>query len=180
MNRENMTNEFYNQTITAWAKKDLKHSFYADHQSRLPLYGLSAFLLLLPALLIYGGISNYFRGGDSETTSRFLEIGIGGFVLFGAGVVWLVFFYWRVLLETLDKDGVEISSGRRFLWNDFQYVNEVLVTRRRGGGKQFLRYELVFGDGKALIPADLKNIGRIEVLMALMRAERRINGKIRQ
>ena len=58
-----------------------------------------------------------------------------------------------------------------------RYVNEVLATGRCGG-QVFRRYELVFGDGKAFIPADLKNIEKIEVLLTLMPAEKRVNGKV--
>ena len=167
-------NNFKNQTVAEWAQEDLKYSVDADHKSQIPLYGVCLLMLFLPVFFIYAGISEYLNKGDKAQIM--LALGFGLLLLFGAVVGYLVFYYRRILLRTLDKEGAEIRSGRKFLWNDLKYVNKLLSRNQTG---IILRgYELIFGGGKAFIPANLKNIEKIEVLLALIPTEKRVNGKV--
>lgn len=167
-------NDFNNQSVTEWAKEDLKYSVDADHRSQILLYGVCLFMLFLPVFFIYAGISEYLNGGDKA--DLLLIVGFGSILIFGAVVGYVMFYYRRMLLQALDKEGAEIRSGRRFLWNDLKYVNKISTFHQ--GVRKLRRYELVFNNGKAFIPADLKNIEEMEVLLALIPTEKRVNGKI--
>ena len=87
------------------------------------------------------------------------------------------------LVKSLDADGVRSSMGRRFLWQNFYYVDHVSKHSNFGGVRRVVKdnqLELVFADGKAIIPPLIENREQIWNLINSMPAQVRDDGVVRE
>jgi len=113
--------------------------------------------------------------------SRHILLGV--VLLVPAGVIVLLGARTRqTLVESLDADGVSITGGRRFLWDNLQYVDHVSKTTRDGGVTRKIednQLELVFANGKAIIPPLIDDRERIWALINTMPAQVRDDGQVR-
>ena len=108
---------------------------------------------------------------------------LGFILLIPAGVIVLLGARTRqTLVRSLDADGVSTAPGRRFLWENLHYVDHVSKITRAGGVTRKTednQLELVFADGRAIIPPLIDDRERMWALINAMPAEVRVDGQLR-
>jgi hypothetical protein len=178
-----MQSEFYNQRVVNWAKQNLAQPLeiklrFASRWARTLLYSL---LYLLPVLVIAGLIARKLtEGGDLNWMGVVL---CGGVMLIPPSVIVLIgIVTQQKLVRSLDADGVKSSMGRRFLWQNLYFVDHISKTTRAGGVTRKTednQLELVFAEGKAIIPPLIQDRERIWSLINSAPAQVKFDGEIR-
>ena len=99
-----------------------------------------------------------------------------------AGVIaWFGARTRQTLVESLDADGATATRGQRFLWENLRCVDHVSKVMREGGVTRRIednQLELVFSNGKAIIPPLIEERERIWALINSAPAEVRIDGQV--
>ena len=107
----------------------------------------------------------------------------GGVLLLpSAVIVMLGVLTQQKFVKSLDVAGVKSSLGRRFLWENLYYVDHVSkITRVAGVTRKTEdnQLELVFADGKAIIPPLIYDRERIWSLINSAPAQVKFDGEIR-
>ncbi|MDQ2746842.1 MAG: hypothetical protein M3T96_06250, partial [Acidobacteriota bacterium] len=86
------------------------------------------------------------------------------------------------LVKSLDANGVKSSMGRRFLWENLYYIDHVSKTTRIANVSRKIednQIELVFADGKAIIPPMIQDRERIWNLINSIPAQVKVDGEIK-
>ena len=177
-------NQFHNQPVVDWAKQNLPQSVeikqrFASSGARILIYAL---LFSIPVLIVAGFVFLKLQGKQrSNWWGVFL---CGGVLMIPAIVIILLGALTRQkLVKSLDADGVKSSMGRRFLWQNFYYVDHVSKHSNFGGVRRVAKdnqLELVFADGKAIIPPLIENREQIWNLINSMPAQVRDDGVVRE
>jgi hypothetical protein len=151
-----MQSEFYNQPVVNWAKQNFPQPVeiklrFASRWAKSFIYLL---LYLVPILIIAGLIARKLSEGDKL---RWMGVVLcGGVMLIPPSVIVLIgVLTQQKLVKSLDADAVKSSMGRRFLWQNLYYVDHVSKITRAGRVTRKTednQLELVFADGKAIIP----------------------------
>jgi len=178
-----MQQTFYNQPVVNWAQQTLAEPVeiklqFASRRARLIVYAL---LLSVPFLIIAALIFLKLSGGtDAKWWGIFL---CGGVLILPAIVIILLGSLTRQkLVKALDAAGVKSSLGKRFLWENLYYVDHVSKITRFGGVTRKTednQLELVFADGKAIIPPLIYDRERIWSLINSAPAQVKFDGEIR-
>ena len=178
-----MQAESRNQPVVHWAKQNLAHSvdirLRAGKGARTLIYVL---LFSVPLLIV--SCQSYLKlSGFAKGVSWWGIFLLGFVLLIPAGVIVLLGSRTReTLVKSLDADGVSTTRGRRFLWESLHYVDHVSKTTREGGVTRKIddnQLELVFADGKAIIPPLIEDRERIWALVNSMPAQVRDDGQVR-
>jgi len=178
-----MQSEFYNQPVVNWAKQNLPQPVeiklrFASRRARIFIYLL---LYLVPILIIAGLIARKLQEG--EALGWMGVVLCGGVMLIPPSVIVLIgILTQQKLVKSLDADGVKSSIGRRFLWQNLYYIDHVSKRINRPGRDLVIednQLELVFADGKAIIPPLIHNREQIWNLINSMPAQVRDDGQIR-
>ena len=179
-----MQNEVYNQPVVNWAKQNLPQSVeikqrFASSGARILIYAL---LFSIPVLIVAGFVFLKLQGkSEASWWGVFL---CGGVLMIPPAVIILLGALTRQkLVKSLDADGVRSSMGRRFLWQNFYYVDHVSKHSNFGGVRRVVKdnqLELVFADGKAIIPPLIENREQIWNLINSMPAQVRDDGVVRE
>jgi hypothetical protein len=177
-----MQNTFYNQPVVNWAKQNLAQPVeikmrFSSRWARILLYLL---LFSIPGLIFVGMIFRKLQEKDLSWWGVFL---CGGVLMLPGLVIILIGTLTRQkLLKTLDAIGVKSSIGRKFLWENLYYVDHVSKSYRAGNVSRKIadnQLELVFADGKAIIPPLIENREQVWQLINSMPAEVKDDGVIR-
>jgi hypothetical protein len=178
-----MQSEFYNQPVVNWAKQNLAQPVeiklrFASRRAMIFVYLL---LFSFPLLVIAGFIYRKIDEGD--------KMGWGGVFLCG-GVILLPYIVIvllgvltrQKLVKSLDASGVKSSLGRKFLWENLYYVDHVSKRYRVGNVSRKIednQLELVFADGKTIIPPLIHDRERIWNLVNSIPAQVKDDGELR-
>lgn len=178
-----MQQKFYNQPVVNWANQTLAQPveiklLFASRWARLLVYAL---LLSIPLLIIATFIFLKLTGGtDAQWGGIFL---CGGVMILPAIVIILLGASTRQkFVKALDTSGVKSSMGKRFLWENLYYVDHVSKITRVGGVSRKTednQLELVFADGKAIIPPLIYDRERIWSLINSIPVQVKFDGEIR-
>ena len=173
----------HEQTILDWAKQNLPQPVAIRLREGKGARTLMHVLLLSIPLLIVSCQSFVKLSGFAKGVSWWGIFLLGFVLLIPAGVIILMGARTRqTLVEVLDTDGVRTARGRRFLWQHLRYVDHVSKITRVGGATHKLednQLELVFSDGKAIIPPRIEDRERLWALINSMPAEVRDDGEVR-
>lgn len=178
-----MQSEFYNQPVVSWAKQNLPQpvEIKLRFASRRAMIFVYLMLFSFPLLVIAGSIYRKIEEGDKVSWGGVFLC--GGVILIPSIVIVLLGVLTRQkLVRSLDASGVRSSLGRRFRWENLYYVDHVSkITRVANVSRKIEdnQLELVFADGKAIIPPLIHDRGRIWDLVNSMPAQVRDDGEIR-
>lgn len=170
-------------SVAAWAKQNLPHP--VDIRLRHGKGGRTLIYVLLfsvPFLLV--SCQSFLKISGFAKGVSWWGIFLMGFVLLiPAGVIMLMGARTRqTLVKSLDADGVRTTRGPRFLWENLRFVDHVSKTTREGGVTRKIednQLELVFSNGKVIIPPLIEDRERIWALINSMPAEVRDDGQVR-
>lgn len=179
-----MQNQFYNRAVVDWAKQNLSQTvaielLFGERWKMVIVYALLFSIpLLLIALLLLRVLT------EKNDHGWFGFVLCSGILLLPCFVIVLVGMFTRKkLVKSLDADGVNSSIGRRFLWENLYYIDHVSKFRRVGGvthKTEDNQLELVFADGKTIIPPLIKNRDQIWILVNSIPAQVKFDGEIRE
>ena len=178
-----MKDQFYNQPVVNWAQQNLSQPaeiklLFGQNWKMFLVYAL---LLSVPLLIIASFISLKLTGGTQASWwGVFL---CGGVLLLPCFVIVLVGVFTRQkFVKSLDAGGVNSSMGRRFLWANLFYIDHVSKTTRVANVTRKIednQLELVFADGKAIIPPLIQDRERIWNLINSIPAQVKFDGEIK-
>ena len=178
-----MQNESCNQPVVDWAKQNFPQPVEIRLSSGQAARTLMYLLLFSIPFLIVSCQSFLKLSGFAKGVSWWGIFLLGFVLLIPAGVIVLMGARTRqTLVKSLDADSVSTSRGRRFLWENLHYVDHVSRTTREGGVTRKIednQLELVFADGKAIIPPLIEDRERIWALINTMPAQVRDDGQVR-
>lgn len=181
-----MQEQFYNQPVVNWAKQNLPQPVeikqrFASRWARVVLYLL---LFSIPLLIVAALVFLQLTGGATKGASWWGIFLCGGVLMLPPALIVLLGFLTRQkLVKSLDASGVKSSIGRKFLWENLYYVDHVSKHYRAGGVRRVIKdnqLELVFADGKAIIPPLIENREQIWNLINSMPAQVRDDGVVRE
>ena len=193
-------NQFINQPVVSWAKQRLQNNIGVRLRSDTLIGQIIVVLgftfLALVALFIFGGLlANAIKevankGWGDQTAGKFSCLGVM-FVIFAA-VVSAIGFSLRSFrgkfIKTLTAEGVETRSGKKYDWKNLYFLNyhkiyvapaNVAQTAVFAGAKR-IRVDLIFENGKVIVPPLITNQTEVLGLLETMPVQRRDNGLIRQ
>ena len=179
-----MQQQFYNQPVVEWAKQTLVQPVeikqrFSSRWARIFVYSL---LYLFPGLVVVGAIVHKLTE-DYNPPSWWGVLLCGGVVMIPPTVIVLIGVLTRQkLVKSLDADGVRSSMGRRYLWQNLYYIDHVSKHYRSGGVSRVIKdnqLELVFADGKTIIPPLIYDRERIWNLINSIPTQVRDDGEIR-
>ncbi|MDT5156896.1 MAG: hypothetical protein QOH51_1253 [Acidobacteriota bacterium] len=173
--------EFYNEPVVNWARRNLQNRVEIKPllSSKAGMIFTYSLLFLVPLAFIVTGVVAKLIGIKDQSSSN------GAFV---CGLVLLIPFGLIALLgkltranfpKSLDADGVNASMGRKFYWGKFHYVDHVSKYFRAGRVSQRVKdnqLELIFENGKVIIPPLIHDRGKVWDLINSMPAQVRDDG----
>lgn len=179
-----MEQQFYNQPVVNWAKQALAQPVeikqrFSSRWAGILIYGA---VYLFPVLVVIGAIVRKLTATYDPPGWRGVIL-CGGVILIPPTVIVLLgTLTQQKLVKSLDAEGVRSSMGRRYLWQDLYCVDHVSKHYRAGGVSQKIednQLELVFANGKTIVPPLIHNRERIWSLINSMPVEVRFDGEIK-
>ena len=171
------------QTILEWAKQSVPQPVAVRLRDGKAARTLMYVLLLSIPILIVSCQSFVKLSGFAKGVSWWGIFLLGFVLLIPAGVIILMGARTRrTLVKSLDAHGVSTERGDRFLWQNLRYVDHVSKITREGNVTRKVadnQLELVFSDGKAIIPPRIEDRERLWALINSMPAEVRDDGEVR-
>lgn len=189
-----MQTEFYNQPVVDWARRNLSQPVEIKVRFGSRRAQIFAYLLLFTAPLAFillGSVTliiNLWQGAGNMLDA-FRPIACGGVMLIPVGIIVLVLnIHMRntrpKFPKSLNAHGVVLSSGQELLWEKLYYVDHVSKWISRGDlpNKKIKdnQLELVFENGKAIIPPLIQGRDRIWSLVNSIPVQVRDDGEIRK
>lgn len=193
-------NNFTNQPASNWAKQHLLKQVEVKTGMSQSIAWLAVLILLvvLPILVGLVAMIAWARIG-------IVGIIFGAAMLFMFGLIFLVtFFSAKKNVTVFNANGVVTKNNKEFRWENLYYVNyksqnqvhgvhgqgllpmllsmltiyliRAAMTAGKPRAKAFQGIELVFADGKAFVPSNLKNFDEVWDLVEKIPAQPRING----
>jgi hypothetical protein len=198
-----MEEQYLNQAAAEWARRNLaweieiklrENSWPAWVVVALAMLFLGVIFFGIPAILLFNAAAKFVAGGWSAEVSRPLRLGIFFLAGFGGLAVFL-FFYVRALrrklVRLLDADGVTTRGGKKYRWENLQYLDYVTV-RYKGSRNNFLlravsnfifagvervKIEMLFTDGTATLAPLIEDQRDMLDLLNTTPVRRKSNGK---
>lgn len=176
-------NQFYNQPAVNWAKQNLVQPveiklLFGERWKMVLVYAL---LFSIPLLIIAGLLIRVLTEKNASWPDFFLCSGV---LLLPCFVIVLLGALTRQkLVNSLDTVGVKSSMGKKFLWENLYYIDHVTKITRFGGVTRKTKdnqLELVFADGKAIIPPLIENREKIWNLINSMPVQVKDDGAVRE
>ena len=178
-----MQNQPHDQAILDWAKQSVPQPVEIRLRGGKGARTLAYVLLLSIPFLIVSCQSFVKLSGFAKGVSWWGIFLLGFVLLIPAGVIVLMGARTRqTLVKSLDAEGVSTARGRRFLWQNLRYVDHVSKVTREGNVTRKVednQLELVFSDGKAIIPPLIEDRERLWALINTIPAEVRDDGEVR-
>ena len=203
-----MAEQNLNQPVAEWARRNLVreieielrgNSWAARIVVALAMLFLGVIFFGIPAILFFNAAAKFVAHGWGAEVSKPLRLGVFFLAGFG-GLALFLFFYVRALrrklVRFLSADGVTTRGGKKYRWENLQYLDYVPVHRNfvRGyriyhvllrariklifAGVEKLKIEMVFTDGTATLAPLVENQREMLDLMNTIPARRKSNGKI--
>jgi hypothetical protein len=203
-----MAEQYLNQAAAEWARRNLAreieiklrgNSWPARVVVALAMLFLGVIFFGIPAILLFNAAAKFVAHGWGAEVSKPLRPGIFFLAGFG-GLALFLFSYVRALrrrlVSFLGADGVTTRGGKKYRWENLQYLNYVTVHRNfvRGyrvyhvllralsnfifAGVERLKIEMFFTDGTATLAPLIENQREVLDLMDTIPARRKSNGKI--
>ena len=198
-------NQFINQPVVNWARQNLPQTVEVKLKGNSSGYRILlgfcfafiAFIVLaFPVMIYIRVIEAFINEGLNEKVAAGLFGGTLFLVIFGGpalGIFLLMRSIRRKVAETLDSEGVKTRGGRKFVWENLYFLNYKKVNTRvrrnvaasvanavMFAGVEKVTVEMIFGNGKAVVPPLLVNQPQILALLNSMPVQRRDEGTIRQ
>lgn len=198
-------NQFINQPVVNWARQNLPQAVEVKLKgnslfARILLGFCFAFLGLIflgiPLVFFYSALTAFLADGWSQKVSGGLlggTIFLGLFGLFTLGIFFFLKFTRRKLAKFISSAGVETRGGEKFGWETLHFLNYKKVHTQVPGqigasavraamfaGIEKVTVEMVFENGKAVVPPLLQNQPEILALLNSMPVQRQDEGKVRQ
>jgi hypothetical protein len=199
-------NQYFGHPVVNWANQHLQPPVEIKLKGNSIGYKILlgfcfAFLALvflgIPLLFYISAITTFLDKGWNEKVSGAL---VGGTVFLAVAVMiflaifFLLMFTRRKFAKVLSLQGVETRGGQKFSWEKLQFLNyKQVVTQVNGrsfaanvaqaamlAGVEKVTVEMVFENGKAVVPPLIERQPEILALLNSMPAERRDEGKIRR
>jgi hypothetical protein len=187
-----------NRAAAEWARRNLfnpveiklrYHSAAARMTVGIGYAILAVGLLWLPCAILISAVYRLVTGGWSDAVSGGLVFGMILLVVLGgllAAIVFLVTATRRKMALFLSAEGVETRGRQKYAWENLRCLEyKKASTRVRGNliasatqaalmaGVQKVTVELIFTDGKAVVPPLIANQPEILALLAGLPAARR-------
>lgn len=182
-----MQNQFYNQPAVEWAKRNLQKRveikpFLSSRLGKILSYLL---VFIVPLAFIIPGIVLKISGYTNKDDSASAILLCGFVLLIPFGTIALIgIFTQGKIAKSLDADGVNLSSGQNFSWEKLHCIDHVSKTYRVNrfakGKIKDNQIELVFENGKVIIPPLIYNREQIWDLINSMPVQVRDDGVIRE
>lgn len=186
------------QQVAEWSQKNLSKPVEVQLRYKLMfskilvVFGyivLGVALLWLPCVFLIGAAYNFLTKGWSDSVAGGLVFGIILSVILGGlflAVVFLPLLTRRKIAATLSAEGVETRGGQKYAWQDLNFLEYKKENTRVHGnlaasltkaalfaGVKKVSVELVFANGKAVIPPLISNQPEIFALLETIPAPRR-------
>ena len=198
-----MAEQYLNQAAAEWARHNLAreieiklrgNSWPARIVVALAMLFLGVIFFGIPAILLYNAAAKFLAHGWSEEVSKNLRLGIFFLAGFG-GLALFLFFYVRALrrklVRFLSADGVTTRGGKKYRWENLQYLDYVRVQWRVSrnnvwlqvlvnfifAGVERVKIEMVFTDGTATLAPLIENQREILDLLDKIPVRRKLYGK---
>lgn len=199
-----MAEQYLNQAAAEWARDNLARAVEIElRESSWPARIIVALAMLflgviffgIPAILLFNAAAKFVAQGWGAEVSKPLRMGIFFLAGFGGLAVFL-FFYVRALrrklVRFLSADGVTTRGGKKYRWENLQYLDYVPVywklSRRDNvlfqeliklifAGVKKLKIEMVFTDGTATLAPLIENQQEMLDLMDTIPVRRKFDGK---
>ena len=179
-----MPNESNSEAVVNWAKQNVPQPIQIRILGGKGLRTLMYVLLFSIPFLIVSCQSYLKLAGFAKDVSWWGIFLLGFVLLIPVGIIILVGARTRqTLVKSLDAGGVSSSLGRRFRWEDLSYVDHVSKITRESGVTRKVednQLELVFSNGKVIIPPLIHERGWIWALVNSMPVQVRDDGQVRE
>lgn len=178
-----MQNQFYNQPVVNWAKQNLQQPLEIRVKFSSPLGKIFMYLLVffVPLLFVVLGLVTLILSGSFKEASRSFACA-GVLMIPCLAILFAGILTRQKFVKSLDASGVKASMGRRFLWENLYYIDHVSKTTRVGNVSRKTednQLELVFADGKAIIPPLIDDRERIWNFINSIPAQVKFDGEIK-
>jgi len=199
-------NQFINQPVVNWARQNLPraveiklkgNSLFAKVLLGFCFAFLGLIFLGIPLLFFYSALTAFLANGWNQKVSGGLLGGtvfLGLFGLLTLGLFFYLRFTRRKLAKFISSAGVETRGGQKFDWEKLQFLDYKRVrtqyNRNQPGlsavsaailaGVEKVTVEMVFENGKAVVPPLIQNQPEILALLNSIPVQRRDEGKVRQ
>ena len=158
---------------------------------------LGLIFLGIPLLFFYSALTAFLASGWSQKVSSGLTGGtifLAAFALLTLGLFFFLKSARRQFAKIISSEGVETRGGQKFVWEKLHFLDYKKVTtqynRNQPGlsavskailaGVEKVTVEMVFENGKAIVPPLIHNQPEILALLNSVPAERRNEGEVRQ
>jgi len=174
---------FYNQPVVNWARQALAQPVdirlrFATRWARMIVYLL---LFSIPLLFIAAMAFLKLTGGTEARWAGIVLCG-GVMTLPVVLIIALGSFVRQKFAKSLNVSGVRSSMGKTFLWENLYYVDHVSKIVRVANVSRKVednQIELVFSDGKAIIPPMIHDRERVWQLVNSIPAQVKWDGEVR-
>jgi hypothetical protein len=187
-----------NQRVVNWAQQNLRQPLEVKLKEHKVLIGICFAILVL----IFGGLALIFfavavsslrtNGWSPDVTKGV----VGGLfflavlAVFCGGLLLLGKLTRKKFVKTISADGVRTRGGQNYRWEDLRFLDykkvntqvnrqQLAVSATRAAimaGVEKVTVELVFVNGKAVVPPLVRNQAEILALLNTIPAERRNDG----
>jgi hypothetical protein len=197
-----MADQYLNQAAAEWARRNLargieirlrENSWPARIVVTLAMLFLSVIFFGIPAILLFNAAAKFVAHGWGAEVSKPLRLGIFFLAGFGGLAVFLIFYVRalrRRLVRYLSADGVTTRGGKKYRWENLQYLDYVTVPRRVSrnvllgavsnlifAGVENLKIEMAFTDGTATLAPLIDNQREMLDLIDTVPVRRKFDGK---
>jgi hypothetical protein len=199
-----MAEQYLNQAVAEWARRNLAreieiklrgNSWPARIVVALAMLFLGMIFFGIPMILFLSAAAKFVANGWSAEVSKPLRLGIFFLAGFGGLSVFLFFYVRglrRKLVRLLSADGVTTRGGKKYRWENLQYLDYVPVywkVNRNNvlfqelikfifAGVEKLKIEMVFTSGTATLAPLVENQREMLDLLDTIPVRRKANGKI--
>ena len=178
-------NEFYNQPAVNWAKQNLSKpvGIKLRFSSRWGKIFANLLIFSVPLTFFITGVVLKLKGGVDPVSSDG-ALAFGFILLIPTGIIAGIGVYMqKKFAKSLDTDGVKTSFGRKFNWGKLYCVDHVskIIDRGRVSDRVIKdnQLELVFENGKVIIPPLIHDREQIWNLINSMPVQVRDDGVVR-
>jgi hypothetical protein len=199
-----MAEQYLNQAAAEWARHNLareieiklrESSWTARVVVALAMLFLGVIFFGIPATLLFNAAAKFVAHGWGAEVVKPLRLGIFFLAGFGGLAVFL-FFYVRALrrklVRFLSADGVTTRGGKKYRWENLQYLDYIPVYWKVSrnnvllqelikfifAGVEKLKIEMIFTDGTATLAPLVENQRDMLDLMDAIPVRRKSDGKI--
>ena len=176
--------EYYNRPVADWARQNIRglvevRQLFTSRLGRIFTYSL---LFCVPGAFFALGLVALALGAKDPPT-RYGPFVFAMLTVIPCTIIAMLGAYARRgLAKSLDADGINSALGKKFSWGKLYYVDHVTKYVRAGWVSHRIKdnqLELVFENGKVIIPPLIRDRESVWSLINSMPAEVRDDGQRR-